>query len=56
MFRQKHIFLMAIACSLALHLASFGLYVEYAHLHGLGRFASRTTTDKPSPPPRRLMS
>lgn len=36
MFRQKHIFLIAFACSLALHAVSLGVYVEYAHLHGLG--------------------
>lgn len=34
MSRQKHIFLIAFACSLALHAASLGVYVEYAHLHG----------------------
>lgn len=49
MFRQKHIFLMAFVCSLALHLASFGLYVEYTHLHGLGKFASRSTTAQTQP-------
>ena len=45
MIRQKHIFLIAVACSLALHMASFGVYVEYAHLRGLGSFATRTTAD-----------
>jgi TonB family protein len=43
--RQKHIFLIAIVCSLALHLASFGVYVEYAHLRGLGASATRSTSD-----------
>lgn len=49
MFRQKHIFLMAVACSLALHLASFGLYVEYAHLRGSGMFTSRATIAQTKP-------
>lgn len=45
MIRQKHIFLLAIVSSLALHLASFGVYVEYAHLRGLGSYATRSTPD-----------
>ena len=44
MIRQKHIFLLAVACSLALHLASYGVYVEYARLRGTGRFSVRRTS------------
>lgn len=34
MARQKHIFLIALAASLALHLASLGIVMGYAHLRG----------------------
>lgn len=49
MFRQKHIFVLALACSLVLHLASFGLYIEYAHLRGFGDLAARNTGPKTRP-------
>jgi TonB family protein len=49
MFRQKHIFLLAIVCSLGLHLASFGVYVEYARLRGADRSLTRTTTAQTQP-------
>lgn len=49
MIRQKHIFLLAIAGSLALHLASYGVYVEYARLLGTGRSTvGRTTAPAPA--------
>jgi TonB family protein len=49
MFRQKHIFLIAFACSLGLHLTSFGLYLEYARLNRLGQFSTRTKVASTQP-------
>lgn len=55
MFRQKHIFLIAFACSLALHLASLGLFVEYSHLHGSARSTVRPTTQPSTAPADELI-
>lgn len=49
MVRQKHIFLVALAASLALHLASLGFFVGYAHLRGCG---TRTQTAQGKPQAR----